>query len=133
MKKMQIQLLTTIIIGTGMIFNPSFAFDVEEVDNEEIVHLLEFIGNADCKFVRNGVEYRATHAKLFIEYKYDIVKDEIGSTEEFIKITASKSRSSGDDYKVRCDGAETTSANWLARELASYRHLLSSNMVEFSE
>jgi len=127
MNKLPIRLLATIIIGTGMIFNSAYALDYDEFDNEEIVHLLEYIGKANCRFVRNGIEYSAGNAKLFIEYKYDIFMDEIDSTEEFIKTAATKSRSSGIDYKVRCNGAEQASANWLAKELATYRNLLSSN------
>jgi len=127
MKKLHFQLLATIITGTGLIFNTAYALDYDEVDNEEIVHLLEYIGKANCRFVRNGTEYSANNAKLFIEYKYDIFKDEIDSTEEFIKTAATKSRSSGIDYKVRCNGTELASSNWLARELATYRHLLSAN------
>jgi len=127
MKKLKIQLLTLIIIGTGMMFNSSFAFEFDEIENIEIVHLIKYIGSADCKFVRNGQEYSATHAKLFIEYKYDNAKDEIYSTEDFIKTAATKSSSSGIDYKVRCNGAETESAHWLTKELALYRSLVRAN------
>ena len=127
MKKLRIQLVTLLITGTGMIFNSSFAYDIDEIENVEIVHLIEFIGNANCRFVRNGEEYSATHARMFIEYKYDNAKDDISTTEDFIKTAATKSQSSGTHYKVRCNGDETASAHWLTKELASYRNLISAN------
>jgi len=127
MKKLRIQLMTLLITGTGMIFNTSFAYDIDDIENIEIVHLIEFIGNADCRFVRNGEEYSSTHARMFIEYKYDNAKDEIYSTEDFIKTAATKSSSSGLDYKVRCNGGEAASAHWLTKELASYRSIVRAN------
>ena len=125
MNKLRIKIIASTIVGIGMIFNPCFAYEEDDSENAEIIHLIEYIGDADCTFFRNGAEYKASHAKLFIEYKYDDNKEEINSTEEFIKLSATKSTSSGIGYKVRCNNNETSSANWLAKELAAYRNLMS--------
>ena len=81
--------------------------------NLEIDHLLEYIENAGCMFVRNNTAYDGTKARAHIQKKYDYFKDRIKTTEDFIMHDATKSTMSGKLYKVRCDGREMLCAEWL--------------------
>jgi len=87
----------------------------------EIEHLLQFIGSANCTFVRNGDSHPSSEAKSHINRKYNYVKSKIDTAEDFIKYTATKSSMSGEYYKVICNGNEKTSKQWLLDELAAYR------------
>lgn len=87
----------------------------------EIKHLLHYIENSGCTFVRNGKEYNSTQARAHIERKYNYAKRWIKTAEEFIKYAASKSSTTGEPYKVRCDRQEMLTSEWLAAELDRFR------------
>jgi hypothetical protein len=54
--------------------------------------------------------------------KYDYFRDEIKSTEDFIKYSASKSEISGKPYIAYCEGNEPVDGStWLMKELKNYR------------
>jgi hypothetical protein len=89
--------------------------------NEEIDHLLAFVGSSGCTFVRNGKQYDPAEAREHIERKYDHIKDRISTSEGFIRYAATESSISGKPYTVICKGEEEPSANWLQQELARYR------------
>jgi hypothetical protein len=88
---------------------------------EEIDHLLGFIAASPCAFIRNDVEYDGAHAVAHIQDKYDYYKSEIRSAEDFIRLAASKSMASGRPYLVRCNATTTPAADWLNKELATFR------------
>jgi len=87
----------------------------------EIKHIIEYIENSNCTFIRNGKEYNTKEALVHIRNKYKYTKRWIKSAEDFIKYTATKSSMSGRPYKVRCDGLEILSAEWLSEELKRFR------------
>jgi len=87
----------------------------------EVQHLLRFIENSNCIFIRNNDEHTSKKAKSHIEKKYNYYKSKISSAEDFIKYSATKSSMSGKFYKVRCNGNEQTSSQWLLDELATFR------------
>jgi len=87
----------------------------------EIKHLLAFIADSGCTFIRNNDEYPSIKAKSHIERKYNYVKSRVSSTEDFIKYAATKSSMSGKHYMVSCSGDKTASSQWLLDELAVYR------------
>ena len=89
----------------------------EDSMSQEIDHLLQYIESSNCIFIRNGSESSATEARAHIQTKYDIFKNRIKNTEDFIKYAATKSSISGKPYKVRCNGQETLNADWLNAEL----------------
>jgi hypothetical protein len=91
----------------------------------EIAHLMDFIGAATCRFVRNGREYDAAAARAHIQKKYDYVRDRIRSAEDFIRYTASESSISGEPYRIRCGAREMLCADWLAAELRRLRQIRS--------
>ncbi|MCP4406485.1 MAG: DUF5329 domain-containing protein [Gammaproteobacteria bacterium] len=89
----------------------------------EIQYLLQYIGNTDCSFIRNNNTYSGMKAKAHIEKKYAYAQAWIQSTEDFIRLTATKSSISGKSYLVRCQGVEYRSAQWLSSKLQRFRNL----------
>jgi hypothetical protein len=87
----------------------------------EIKHIIEYIENSNCTFIRNGKEYNTKEALVHIQNKYKYTKRWIKSAEDFIKYTVTKSSMSGRPYKVRCDGLKILSAEWLSEELKRFR------------
>ena len=88
---------------------------------QEIAHLLRFVEESPCVFVRNGKEHEPSKAREHIEKKYDHYRDKIKTTEDFIAYSATKSLLSGQRYQVLCDGVEQTAGEWLLNELHAYR------------
>jgi len=57
-----------------------------------------------------------------IKKKYDYFYDEIKTTEDFIKYSATKSNMSGNHYKIHCaNQLVVKSSVWLLSELDRYR------------
>ena len=111
--------LSSLLVISALTISPASTL----VDSDsEIRHLLQYIGNASCTFVRNGKEYSTADARAHIEKKYAYAERWIDSTEDFIRLTATKSSMSGKPYRVRCNGNEFLSARWLSEELFDYRN-----------
>jgi hypothetical protein len=87
----------------------------------EIKHLIEYIENSKCTFIRNGKEYSTEEALTHIQNKYEYAKRWIKSAEDFIKYTVTKSSMSGQPYTVWCNGQKILSAEWLTAELKRFR------------
>lgn len=89
----------------------------------EIEHLLEFIENSDCTFIRNGKAHDTENGLEHIEKKYEHFKKKIKTAEDFISHSASGSLISGKPYIVDCPNAKgrIKSSNWLLKELAHFR------------
>lgn len=88
---------------------------------EEIDHLLNFIAASPCALIRNGVSYDGQAAVAHIKDKYDYYRSDIHSAEDFIALAASKSEMSGKPYLVQCDATTVPAADWLQKELATFR------------
>jgi hypothetical protein len=89
---------------------------------EEIEHLLQYLSESGCSYVRNGSEHTAQDAVAHIRKKADYYEDDIDSTERFIELSASRSTISGKSYNIRCPGLpEQDSSAWLSAELHRYR------------
>ena len=88
---------------------------------EEIASLLRFVEHSKCIFIRNDKEYTGTEARGHIERKYDHFKEKIATTEDFIRLAATKSLMSGRPYTVRCKDMEMNLADWLQAELGRLR------------
>lgn len=90
-----------------------------------INHLLKYVEESKCVFIRNNKEYDAHEAAQHIKSKNESILADIKTPEDFIEQAASKSMLSGQPYWVRCaDHAPTLSAEWLIKELANYRKTL---------
>jgi hypothetical protein len=91
---------------------------------EEINHLLKFVQQTNCQYERNGDFHIGVEAAKHINKKYAYFVDDIKSTEDFIKFSATKSSFSGKVYKVHCAGqSPVKSRDWLLTELMTYRKI----------
>ncbi len=89
---------------------------------QEIEQLLQYVGNSDAVFIRNGKEYTSAEAVEHIKTKRNYFKSRIHSTEDFIRLCATKSLMSGEAYQVRTrDGKVEEVGNWLTDEVRRYR------------
>ncbi len=89
---------------------------------EEIDYLLDFVSNTDCQYNRNGTDYDGKAARDHIAMKYEYYLDDIKTTEDFIRYSATSSKISGKKYRIKCIGSEAVNANdWLLHELQNYR------------
>lgn len=89
--------------------------------DKEIGNLLRFIEDSGCIFIRNNKEYNSVEAREHLEKKYNYLKGRIKTAESFIKHVATKSSMSGRLYKVRCNGGEISTGEWLNDELQKFR------------
>lgn len=101
---------------------PTFAATAPAVASE-VSSLLGRLAASRCEFYRNGSWYGAAAAQKHLQKKYQYLADHsmIASTEDFIRQGATTSSSSGEAYRVRCEGRVEASADWLTRELQAIR------------
>lgn len=89
---------------------------------KEISHLLNFISQSNCTFIRNGKDYVPADAVSHIKKKAKYFEDDIKSTEAFIELSASMSTMSKKPYHIKCPKQEKiTSQAWLLDELNKFR------------
>jgi hypothetical protein len=89
-----------------------------------INHLLKYVEESKCTFIRNDKAFDAKEAARHIKTKYESFISDIKTPEDFIDLAASKSMLSGRPYFVRCADSSQLSADWLKRELFNYRNSL---------
>jgi len=90
---------------------------------QEIAHLLDFVANTPCIYERNGETYAGPEAWDHINRKYQYYQDKVKTAEDFITYSATKSKISGKNYKIRCPGSSVMNTNdWLLGELRRFRH-----------
>lgn len=112
-------MLKKMIVGVFVLLIASMSTYANEF---EIKHLMKFIEQSDCMYVRNGEEHTAKDALEHIKKKYDYFLDDIKTAEDFIRLSASKSTISGKPYTVKCKEQPTiTSEEWLMQELIRMR------------
>lgn len=87
----------------------------------EIRHLLKFVADSGCTFIRNGDEHASSEAAEHLQMKYRRGRRYASTAENFIDRLASESSWSGRPYSVRCGQRVETSSAWLHRELTDYR------------
>ncbi|WP_284282469.1 DUF5329 domain-containing protein [Limnobacter litoralis] len=111
------------ILGLFMVFTALAAeASPAKSTQAEINHLLDFVQQSDCTYNRNGSAHKGPEARKHIERKLNYYWDDILTTEDFIKLAATKSELSGRVYTVKCPNQpEQTSNAWLTRELMKYR------------
>jgi hypothetical protein len=98
------------------------SFNVFAGSNKEIDHLLSYVSSTACIYERNGEMHSGQEAVEHIKKKYDYFFDDIETTEEFIKYSATKSKMSGNHYKIHCANQPAIrSSAWLLAELNRYR------------
>ena len=105
-----------------ILFVPIFTIAETDQMQSEIDHLIMYIRNSDCKFIRNGQEHSPEEAVEHILKKFDYFKARITTTEQFIDYCATKSTLSGKLYKIDCPDQEAVeSKHWLLKELNKFR------------
>ncbi len=109
-------MLSKIIVITIVLF-----ISISSATRDEIDHLLLFVANTQCSFIRNGDSHSGKDAVKHIQKKYAYYDDDIESAEDFIRLSATKSSMSGKKYRVKCDSLSLLSSTWLIEELETYR------------
>lgn len=100
---------------------PAIADD--EQMQSEIDHLITYIQNSNCQFIRNGKAHTPDEAIQHILKKYDHFKARINATEEFIELCATKSILSKQLYQIGCpDRKLVESKPWLLMKLKRIRN-----------
>ena len=113
-----LQLITIALLGYAHIT----LADLPSGQQQEVQHLLAFVGNSHCTVIRNGEPHTGKEARQHIEKKYDYLRKKIKTTEAFIELSASRSSLSGNEYQARCPGQPSVkSGTWLKQELMHYR------------
>ncbi len=99
-----------------------FSLNVIAATQAEINHLLSFVQNTNCQYERNGSFHNGQDALKHISKKYQYYADDIKTSEDFIKYSATKSKMSGNYYHIHCaDKPVVKSKDWLLAELMRYR------------
>ena len=88
---------------------------------KEIHHLLQFIENSECVFVRNNKRNSSLKARKHLERKYNIIKRRVKTAGDFIKYAATQSIITGKPYRIICNDRENPFAEWLQTELDVFR------------
>jgi len=130
MKSNQLLMRITLLLIAILLSFTSYAADSKDEMGKEIMHLFNYLKNADCEFNRNGKWYDAKEAAKHINKKYQYLdrKGLINSTEQFIDQAASKSSMSGKSYMVKCGKSEPIKSSvWFKRELSNFREKDNSN------
>jgi hypothetical protein len=88
-------------------------------EKQKIEALIEHVGGLkDATFVRNGKEYDAKTASVFLQRKWEAQEDKVKTAHDFIEKIASASSTSGKPYLIRFkDGKEVKSGDYLQEEL----------------
>ena len=112
---------TAILISAVLFYYLLSTAYAGEMENE-IDHLVKYIGNSGCTFIRNDEVHGPAEAVDHILRKYGYFKDDIKATEDFIDLCATKSTVSKKDYYIKCGDQEPVrSKDWLTEELRRYR------------
>ncbi len=118
------KIIPIIILSLSILPLYAFAKEIPTKVQDQIDHLLVFIADSECQFLRNGKWYDSSEAAKHIKRKYKYVRDKglVSNAEDFVKYSATKSSLSGRKYRVQCVGApEMDSSDWLLTELSTYR------------
>ena len=107
---------------------PSWSENLES----EIEHLLHYVEQSDCTFIRNDKNYPASRARSHLERKYGYAKSRIDNADQFIEYVGAGSSRSGKLYRIRCGEHEYTAGEWLAAELSRFRAALKPPAGEMS-
>ena len=109
-------------VAVFFLLGTALSADVPPEQKPEVEHLIAFLETSDCSMVRNGASHDGADAARHVRRKYQYFRDDIGSTEEFIELSATKSTMSRKAYEVHCPGQPPRkSADWLMDELKAYR------------
>lgn len=75
---------------------------------ETVNYLIDYVAKSDAAFIRNGVSHTPAEAVAHIKAKYGHLKSEIKTSEDFIRLAASKNLLTGKPYLVRAPNGKET-------------------------
>ena len=114
--------MTYIFRISSLILSLLISMNTYAVNQTEINHLLSYVEKTPCRYGRNGDMYTGIEALAHIQKKYHYFIDDIKTTEDFIKYSATKSKMSGKFYHIQCLGQpKVKSKDWLLTELKRFR------------
>ena len=112
------------MIATLMLFAllvlPAFA--KQDAEQQKIAYLIDSVATLQgATFIRNGVEYDATHAADHMRLKLRFAGSRVKTAQDFITYCGTGSSMSGTKYTIRFkDGRVVDSAVFLRNKLAGY-------------
>ena len=110
-------MLKKLLLLISFLAIPAFADTTTEIN-----YLINYVKTTECKYIRNGTVHTGSEGAKHIKAKYDHYKDEIKTTEDFIRLSATKSTMTGSKYYIQCpESAKVESSKWLLTELKKYR------------
>jgi hypothetical protein len=121
---MKIRSSEVLALALGLVAAPVARAEPPAIVQQEINHLIRYIGDSGCAFKRNGTWNNSKTAEAHVRGKYDyLVKlGRIDTTKDFIDKAATESSMSGQPYEIRCGSdLPMPSSLWLNNELARYR------------
>jgi hypothetical protein len=97
------------------------ADEISAQEKEKIEYLINQLESMkDATFIRNDKEYDARTAALFLRRKWQINKDKVRTSEDFIERIASRSSTTGKSYRIKLkDGREIECGDYLSKMLNS--------------
>ncbi len=99
-----------------------FAQGPAEGLDQTVDYLIDYVEASDYTFIRNGEAHSSGEASKHIRAKYRQFRERIETPEDFIRLAASKSLTTGRPYYIeRPDGKRIRSAVWLRKVLRDYR------------
>lgn len=114
-----------IVVAAALLLTASLARAAPSAATRaEVDHLLNQVGQSECRFNRNGSWHDARSARAHLQKKLDYLvrKDLLKDAEVFIEHAATKSSMSGKAYQIQCPGAgPVPSGAWFGEELKRYR------------
>jgi hypothetical protein len=106
----------------SILYAPETRADVSPDQQAEVGYLLDKIKTSICIMERNGEQGSGQMAHDHIMRKYEYYRDDIQTTEDFIRLAATKSVLSGKYYMIYCENQPGMRlGDWLQQELAQYR------------
>ena len=98
---------------------PPSASEAQKI--EYLLSTIESLPNA--QFIRNGTAYDAKSAAEHLRLKLQKAGSRIATADDFIRVCASTSSTSGEPYRIRFgDGRTETSEAYLRQRLAEFPH-----------
>ena len=92
---------------------------LEERKIEYLIAAVEHL--PDAQFIRNGTAYDAKSAAAHLRRKWQLAGSRVATAEDFIRLCASVSSSSGAPYQIRfSDGRIVTAEAYLRQQLAEF-------------
>ena len=122
MRRLSLFYSVHLLLTPALIFSLSAQILAAESLEETIDYLINYVGQSNATFIRNGQSHTPAEAAAHIRVKYDHFKAQIKTPEDFIRLAASKSLLSGKPYLVRSPrGKEVHLHAWLTEALKQHR------------